>query len=207
MVHNLPARSGETRIKPINISTAKYTNSQTKLAEWSRIHLPSRRHGFDLWVRRIPWRRKWQPSPVFLPGKSHGQRSLAGYSPWGRKESGTTEVTKQHPNPYYFLTHASSRLDRAGIPSHHITCLQINQCQPYTHTHTNFWLSQFGDLGIEEITLWTYLGICRAFVLLLPQNWLLIFQFLKKTSWVMQTHTRLLRIEAELARSKKFMGL
>ena len=37
--------------------------------------------GFDPWVRKIPWRRKWQPTPVFLPGKSHGQRSLAGYSP------------------------------------------------------------------------------------------------------------------------------
>ena len=39
----------------------------------------------------ISWRRKWQPTPVFLPGKSHGQRSLAGYSPRGRKESDTTE--------------------------------------------------------------------------------------------------------------------
>ena len=39
----------------------------------------------------IPWRRAWQPTPVFLPGESHGQRSLAGYSPWGRKESDTTE--------------------------------------------------------------------------------------------------------------------
>ena len=37
------------------------------------------------------WRRKWQPTPVLLPGKSHGQRSLAGYSPWGHKESDTTE--------------------------------------------------------------------------------------------------------------------
>ena len=40
--------------------------------------------------RSIPWSRKWQPTPVFLPEKSHGQRSLAGYSPWGRKESGMT---------------------------------------------------------------------------------------------------------------------
>ena len=40
---------------------------------------------FDPWVRKVPWRRKWQPSPVFLPGKSHEQRSLAGYSPWGLK--------------------------------------------------------------------------------------------------------------------------
>ena len=38
---------------------------------------------------------KWQPSPVLLPGKSHGQRSLAGYGPWGRRESDTTEATKQ----------------------------------------------------------------------------------------------------------------
>ena len=48
---------------------------------------------FDLWVRKIPWRRKWQPTPVFLPEKSHGQRSLAVYSPWGRKESDTNEHT------------------------------------------------------------------------------------------------------------------
>ena len=49
-------------------------------------------YGFDLWDRKIPWRRKWQPTPVFLPGKPHGQRSLASYSPWGRKESDTTEA-------------------------------------------------------------------------------------------------------------------
>ena len=40
---------------------------------------------FNLWARKIPWRMKWQPTPVFLPGESHGQRSLVGYSPWGRK--------------------------------------------------------------------------------------------------------------------------
>ena len=38
-----------------------------------------------------PWRRKWQPTPVFLPGESHGQKNLVGYSPWGQKESDTTE--------------------------------------------------------------------------------------------------------------------
>ena len=47
---------------------------------------------FNPWVRKIPWRRKWQPTPVFLPGKFHGRRSLAGYnSMWGRKESDMTE--------------------------------------------------------------------------------------------------------------------
>ena len=44
-----------------------------------------KRHGFDPWVGKIPWRRKWQSAPVFLSGKSHRQRSLASYSPWGCK--------------------------------------------------------------------------------------------------------------------------
>ena len=47
--------------------------------------LQCRRLEFDPWVRKIPWRRKWQPTLVFLPGKFHGQRSLADYSPWGHK--------------------------------------------------------------------------------------------------------------------------
>ena len=49
------------------------------------------RCGFNPWVSKIPWRRKWQPVPVFLLGKSHGQRTLVGYSPWGLKELDTTE--------------------------------------------------------------------------------------------------------------------
>ena len=44
-----------------------------------------RRHGLDPWVRKIPRRRRWQPTPVFLLEKSHGQRSLEGYSPWGHQ--------------------------------------------------------------------------------------------------------------------------
>ena len=50
----------------------------------------SRRCGFAPWVGKVHWRRAWQPTPGFLPGESHGQRSLVGYSPWGRKESDTT---------------------------------------------------------------------------------------------------------------------
>ena len=45
----------------------------------------------DPWAGKIPWRREWLPTPVFLPGKFHGQRSLVNYSPRGHKESGTTE--------------------------------------------------------------------------------------------------------------------
>ena len=52
-----------------------------------------KRCGFNPWVGKIPWRRKGQCIPVLLPGDSHRQRSLAGYSPWGHKESDTTEAT------------------------------------------------------------------------------------------------------------------
>ena len=50
-----------------------------------------RRCRFSPWVGKMPWRRKWQPTPELLPGKSRGQRSLTGCSPWGHKELGTTE--------------------------------------------------------------------------------------------------------------------
>ena len=46
-----------------------------------------KRHRFDPWVGKIPWRRAWQPTTVFFPGESHGQSSLVGYSPYGHKES------------------------------------------------------------------------------------------------------------------------
>ena len=58
MVKNPPAKAGETQ-----------------------------RCWFDPWVGKIPWKRKWQPTPVFLPGKSHGQRSLVGWGVWDHKES------------------------------------------------------------------------------------------------------------------------
>ena len=54
------------------------------------------RHRFDSWFGKIPWSRKWQPTPVLLPGKSHGWRSLVGYRPWSRKESDMTEWLHFH---------------------------------------------------------------------------------------------------------------
>ena len=54
-----------------------------------------KRRGFNPWIRKIPWRRAWQPTPVFLPGESHGQKRLAGCSPQCRAESDVTEVTAQ----------------------------------------------------------------------------------------------------------------
>ena len=68
------------------------------------------RPGFEPWVGKIPWRRKRQSTPVLLPGKSHGQRSLVGYSLWGRKESDTTEQLHFHfhlhqPGEFIFQQH------------------------------------------------------------------------------------------------------
>jgi len=56
-----------------------------------REHLQCRRFRFDPWVGKIPWSRPWQPTPVFLPGESQGQRNLVGYSPWRHKELDTAE--------------------------------------------------------------------------------------------------------------------
>ena len=58
-----------------------------------------KRHGFDPWVGKIPWKRTWQPTPVLLPGEFHGQRSLVGYSPWGCKVLDMTEHMHTHTPP------------------------------------------------------------------------------------------------------------
>ena len=57
----------------------RWLSSKESVCQYTR----HRRHRFSHWVGKTPWRRAWQPTPVFLPGKSHGQRSPAGYSPWG----------------------------------------------------------------------------------------------------------------------------
>ena len=74
-----------------------------------------KRHGFDPWARKIPWRRTWQPSSVFLPRESHIQKSLVGYSSWGHKESDTTELCidqKAQPRSFSsFSNYVSSYFD------------------------------------------------------------------------------------------------
>ena len=74
------------------------------------------RHKFDPWVRESPWRRAWQPTPAFLPGASHGQRSLAGYSLWGHKESDMTGrlSTAQHAGEGRTRRRKPSKLQRRG---------------------------------------------------------------------------------------------
>ena len=59
----------------------RWLRGKESTCQWRR----HRRHRFDPWVGKVPWRRKWQPISVFLPGISHGQRSLVGYTPWGHR--------------------------------------------------------------------------------------------------------------------------
>ena len=75
------------------------------------------KQGFDSWVRKIPWQRKWKSTLILLPGKFHRQRSLARYSPWGVKESNTTEATER---------------SRARARS-----LSLSLSHTHTHTHTH----------------------------------------------------------------------
>ena len=70
---------------------------------------------FNPWVRKVPWRRRWQPTSVFLPGEFHGQRSLAGYRPWGRKESDKTEWLT---HTYSWITLGKKQTGRECNPTH-----------------------------------------------------------------------------------------
>ena len=96
-----------------------------------------RRCSSGSWIRKIPWRRKWQPLPLFLPGESHGQRSLTGYSPRGRKESDMTE----HSHTLLLLLLISSLLSGLGLMnegimwgSSTINTLKLPLCNSATHS-------------------------------------------------------------------------
>ena len=66
-----------------------------------------RRHRFDPWIRKVPWRRKWKPTPVFLPGKSHAERSLVGY----KRVRHTFATKQQHPTLGHMTCWVHYRLD------------------------------------------------------------------------------------------------
>ena len=93
---NIPHLQHPARLRP---GMSQPSFSLGYLGGWLSCKEPacqSRIPGFDPWVGRIPWRRKWQPTPVFLPGKSHGWRSLVGYGPWGHKGVRHDLATKRH---------------------------------------------------------------------------------------------------------------
>ena len=88
---------------------------------------------FDPWVRKIPWSKKWQPTPVVLPGKSHGPRSLVGYSPWGPKNQTRLRLNHQlirqnrafqHPLPPGYCTVVPD-CSRLGMPADEDDCPHV----------------------------------------------------------------------------------
>ena len=123
-----------------------------------------RRHGLDPWVGRIPWRRKWLPTPVFLPGTSHGQRSLAGYSPRGHKRAGHDWATKTKTttttNPRWTL------MPTAKCP---LTWPPI--CLPSMKTQLpSLPQGLFSDPG-NGVDLTPYQGTCRITLFLSCRTW------------------------------------
>ena len=94
-----------------------------------------KRGGFNPWVRKIPWRRKWQPTPVFLPGESHGQMSLEGYCPWGCKES---DITEQR-TPMLVVFHASFSSFQYPVTWSSPLSLSFSHTHTNTHTHMQCW--------------------------------------------------------------------
>ena len=136
------------------LPTSYFTHGRISLvAQRQRIYLQCRRHRFNPWVGQIPWRRKWQPIPMFLPGKSHGQRSLVGYSPWDLKRVGHELATKQQQSVCMsvllsqFIPPSPSPLC-PYIQSLHL-CLYscpenrfIRTVHTHTHTHTHRIITQ-----------------------------------------------------------------
>ena len=105
-------------------------HSGKESACWCRRH---KRCGFNPWVRKIPWSRKWQPTPLFLPGEFYGQRSLASYSPWGRTESDMTEHAPISVLvPIHFLAQVGDDLGEWSIRGASWGCGHSCQSSPLT---------------------------------------------------------------------------
>ena len=93
-----------------------------------------KRRRFNLWVRKIPWSSKWQPAPIVLPEKFHGQKSLAGYSPWGCKELDTMQRLNKSINQ-----NLPSKLSLVCFkPSNRLPCFKMFTSERFCHG--NFYL-------------------------------------------------------------------
>ena len=116
-----------------------------------------RRLGYNPCVGKIPWRRKRQPTPVFLPGKSHRQRGLAGYSPWSHKESDVTECTHTHTH-----THINTHIHSIYIYillfiSHEVS--QVTEITTFVKNNNNKYRAH-STLEIQVITS-DYLNVIK----------------------------------------------
>ena len=124
---------------------------------------------FSPWVGKVPWRRKWQPTPVFLPGEFHRQRSLVGHSTWAGKQSDATEHAGRPQmrrdggvlgKPIIFQKQ-SDRSNCTHILTYVLspyTCLKVEElsCDPGVKTHAWWWPRKSGKTTYEplDVILW-----------------------------------------------------
>ena len=141
-------------------------------------------HGFNPWVKKIPWRRKWQLTPVFLPGEPHGQRRLASYSPWGCKELDTTERARAH-------THTHTHTHRMALSDQMLTKAKKDVCRDrkreYREAKTIFHAKR--DRQTCRIRTELSLFILSSYslwVLTMLSSW---FQSFLKSRWTLSSHT------------------
>ena len=103
---------------------------------WASQVARCRRCGFGPWARKIPWRRKQQPIPVLLPGKSHGQRSLVGYSTWGckRVRHDLVNNNNKYTSPSASVLGTSLTPQGTGLQTHHglLGCVSVMNFTPRT---------------------------------------------------------------------------
>ena len=152
---------------PLKVSTVD------QLPRWlsdGGICLPSRRHGFNPWFGKIPWSRKWQPTPVFLPGKAHGQSNLMGYSPQDCKKVRYDLVAK------YQTQWTNQESTEIWFSFHSLICLFILLLTCITHSFHKYML---------EITM--YQALCQALVILYQSNSAFVLPSKKKTCYQMTT--------------------
>ena len=121
------------------------------------------------WVWKIPWRRKWQPTPVFLPGGYHEQRSLVDYSPWGRRELYTTKQLAyiylyiyewtEWARLYWGSGYLAQSLWVLCAVEHHLVAKM-----PLTQPVDQGWIGLYGCLNTQE-------GVCSSWILLVTGHW------------------------------------
>ena len=129
----------------------------------------SRRHRFDPWVRKIPGKRKWQPPPVFLPGKSHGQRSLVGYSSWGCEELDMSECTYTHTHTLEMKKHQQTGVRGRWLSSESLKMwnFAFNPGHPWWWEAKNLYFL----LAEWSVIIWRRKGIHNRLPFLVGSYW------------------------------------
>ena len=164
----------------------RWLSGKESACQWGRCRrLWFRRCRFSLWVRKIPWRRKWQLTLVFLPGKFHGQRSLVDYNPLGHKAghnwayAHTKEIPKNSPSPFCHvrtqLEDGTRKQTFTGKCSHLILGFLAsrtvrNKFLLFTSHLIYDILVQQHELSMTEMPCWLILVICAFSLFFLYQS-------------------------------------